>query len=385
MQKKRFRISAKKLYLTYSQINPGITAEYILEYLKNKTNYCDFHYVIGKESHKDGGTHFHVVLIKNTKFDIKNPGALDIEYQEQNYHGNYTPVRYLREVVAYACKDNHYITNLSNLRDGKLLTAKEFIIQQVQEKGVEQALIDHYSNSPDKAIAGMSISALKKHFHDVAKLEENLRLDKIDTPFGLEHFAVQAQLKQWMENPKKTLVLVGDSGLGKTQFCKAFVKEKGLKTLIVNHKEDFRRLNSTYDAIIIDDANIHEFEETQLLSLIDNETDKTLRVLYNSVVKKAGIIQMIAMNYREFIKVTYFLDQKRFARRLLLQKPQKPFIVNVNVQINNNIVNINQFNGTEDKNNQDKNYVDIQQHQEDEELHVKQTQQMIRDIVSGKI
>jgi len=81
--------------------------------------------------------------------------------------------------------------------------------------------------------------------------------------------------------------VVGDSGLGKTQFCKAFVKEKGLKTLIVNHKEDFRRLNSTYDAIIIDDANIHEFEETQLLSLIDNETDKTLRVLYNSVVKKA--------------------------------------------------------------------------------------------------
>ncbi len=29
---------------------------------------------------------------------------------------------------------------------------------------------------------------------------------------------------------------------------------------------DFRRLNSTYDAIIIDDADIHEFEETQLLS-----------------------------------------------------------------------------------------------------------------------
>lgn len=385
MQKKQFRISAKRLYLTYSQVNPTITPQYILEYFTNQTQYYELDYVIGKELHQDGSTHYHVVLIRKTKFDINRSDALDIQYQGQVYHGNYTPVRHLREVVAYACKDNHYITNLSNLRDGKLLTAKEFIIQQVQEKGVEQALIDHYSNSPDKAIAGMSISALKKHFHDVAKLEENLRLDKIDTPFGLEHFRVQAPLKQWIENPKKTLVLVGDSGLGKTQFCKAFVKEKGLKTLIVNHKEDFRRLNSTYDAIIIDDANIHEFEETQLLSLIDNETDKTLRVLYNSVVKKAGIIQMIAMNYREFTKVTYFLEQKRFARRLLLQKPQKPFIVNVNVQINNNTVNINQFNVTEDKNNQDKNYVDIQQHQEDEELHVKQTQKMIRDIINHRI
>lgn len=365
MQQKRFRISAKRLFLTYSQVNPEITAEYILEYFKNKTNYYDFDYVIGKEFHKNGGTHFHVVLIRNTKFEIKTVDALDIQYQEQNYHGNYTPVKHLREVVAYACKHNHYITNLSNLRDGKLLTAKEYIIQQVQEKGVEQALIDHYSNSSDKAIAGMSISALKKHFHDVAKLEENLRLNKIDTPFELQHFIVQDELKQWVENPNKTLILVGDSGLGKTQFCKAFVKEKRLKTLVVNHKEDFRRLNSTYDAIIIDDANIHEFEETQLLSLIDNETDKTLRVLYDSVVKKAGIIQMIAMNYREFVKIAYFLEQKRFARRLLLQNPQKPFSVNVNLQINNNI-NINQFNITEHKENQDKNYVDIKKHQENE-------------------
>lgn len=38
---------------------------------------------------------------------------------------------------------------------------------------------------------------------------------------------------------------------------------------------------------------------------------------------------------------------------------QYTIIVNVNVQINDNIVNINQFNVTEDKNNQDENYFDI--------------------------
>lgn len=112
-----------------------------------------------------------------------------------------------------------------------------------------------------------------------------------------------------MKHPKKSLILVGDSGLGKTQFCKAFVNQNNLKTLIVNHKEDFKRLNSTYDAIIIDDANLHELEETQLLNVIDNQADRTIRVLYDAVIKKAGIIQLITMNQNEFRNVFFWPRQ----------------------------------------------------------------------------
>lgn len=48
---------------------------------------------------------------------------------------------------------------------------------------------------------------------------------------------------------------------------------------MVNHREGFSRLDETYDAIIIDDTNLHEFKETQLLSLIDNQSNKNLKVL----------------------------------------------------------------------------------------------------------
>lgn len=57
------------------------------------------------------------------------------------------------------------------------------------------------------------------------------------------------------------------------------------------------------DAIIIDDANLHEFKETQLLSLIDNQSNKNLKVLYKAVYKKPGIVQMIAMNKKELISM----------------------------------------------------------------------------------
>lgn len=56
--------------------------------------YC-FKYLISKEYHLDGGTHFHVLLEATNKFDIKDAAFLDIQYQENTYHGNYQPVRSL--------------------------------------------------------------------------------------------------------------------------------------------------------------------------------------------------------------------------------------------------------------------------------------------------
>jgi hypothetical protein len=45
-------------------------------------------------------------------------------------------------------------------------------------------------------------------------------------------------------------------------FCNAFMKEKQLKALLVNHKQDFRRLDASYDAILIDDAGICGISDT---------------------------------------------------------------------------------------------------------------------------
>jgi hypothetical protein len=373
---KKFRISAKKIFLTYSQVNPEITHQHILQELQNKTDKDNLNYVISKEYHKNGGTHFHIVLIHDEKFEIFKPNTLDIQYKEQTFHGNYSPIKSLKQTVTYVCKNNNYITNLENLKNGRILSTKEFIINEVKEKGIEKALLDHFTRDPKKAIAGISVSALKKQFYDIQKLKTILQIDEVNTPFQLHHFDVKGTLKKWIKNPNKTLVLIGESGIGKTQFCKAFVKQKNLKTLLVNHKEDFRRLNESYDAIIIDDANLQEFEQTQLLSIFDNQVNKTIRVLYDNVSKKANILQMVAMNPKEFEDISIYLRQPRFARRICLHKPKQPFILNINIQnninINNNIVNIH-------------NQESFEKHQEDEQSHIVKTQKMVDDILEGKI
>ena len=374
------------MFLTYSQVNPQLTHHLLLNQLKNKFNLFNFNVLIGKEVDQDGGIHYHVILTHFEKFQITNPKQLDIQYEQQTFHGTYSSVKQLRQAVSYVCKDNDYITNFENLIQGRLLTAKEFIIKHLNEKGVEQALIDYYNTTPDKAIAGLSVSALKRHFSDIQRLKDALQMDKIDTPFSLDSFKVHPEVQQWMHNPKHTLFLVGSSGIGKTQFCKAFVKQNQLKTLLVSHRERFRRLDRCYDAIIIDDANIHEFEETQLLTLIDNQVDKTLRVLYNAVVKKAGVIQLIAMNQNESRKLATTLTQERFARRILLHKPERPFILNLTVNINiNNNTNNNTFNLTPTINSKPLQDKDWEQQQQEEQLHAQGAVRKIKQIAGQPV
>lgn len=108
-----------------------------------------------------------------------------------------------------------------------------------------------------------------------------------------------------------------------TLFLKAVAKEKISKTLFVNHKQNFTRLYQSYETIFIDDANIDQLEDTQLLSLIDNQVGKTLRVLYDTVFKKKGIVQMIAMNRKEFDKIYYRLRQGKKVTRLLFHSVKK--------------------------------------------------------------
>lgn len=369
---KQFRIYAKRLFLTFSQVNPEITVNHILEQLQSKYQLGqNFQYVISKEYHQDGGTHFHVVVIQQKKINIVQYNTLNIKYKEKNFHGNYQPIKSLAYTIEYICKGNDYITNIENLQDGKLLSAKQFIVNQVQEKGVNQALSDYYKRSTEKAIAGVSLSTLRKHFNDVEKLETALQQDQVDTPFTLDNFDTKGTIQEWLDNPNTTLLLLGRSGLGKTQFMKALTKDKALKTLFVNHKEDFKRLNSTYDSIMIDDANLHELSETELLSIIENRTNRTIRVLYGIINKKANTLQIIAMNNREFLKIKDILSQVRFARRITVHQPKEPFMVNIFYQ------NIDNSQNTHNIHN---HHPDFSVHQKEELRRAQQTQRKILEI-----
>ena len=78
-KEERFRISAKKLLLTYSQVPQEMKHEDLVEALRRTINFRN--YVVGKELHKSsGGWHFHILLLAHQKFQIKNITLLDVHY-----------------------------------------------------------------------------------------------------------------------------------------------------------------------------------------------------------------------------------------------------------------------------------------------------------------
>jgi len=115
-----FRISARKLFLTYSQVPQAMTHQEVLESLKKVVDFGD--YAIGREKHAISQAvsqtegqdqyHYHVLLTARTKFNIKTPTLLDLRYKEITLHGKYEAVKSFKKGVEYVCKDKNYQTNI---------------------------------------------------------------------------------------------------------------------------------------------------------------------------------------------------------------------------------------------------------------------------------
>jgi len=82
------------------------------------------------------------------------------------------------------------------------------------------------------------------------------------------------------------------------------------------------------------------------------------------------MVQMIAMNYKDFHAIHQIISQPRFARRILIVEPEQPFMINVNINIVNNVNTHNHIYNH-----------DFTQHQQQEQLHIEETQRIIKQII----
>ena len=73
---KVFRINAKRLLLTYSQVPLKLTPQDLLSQLGTRLPIEK--YLVGTEKHGHDGKHFHVLLITSEKQDIRNRNIFDV-------------------------------------------------------------------------------------------------------------------------------------------------------------------------------------------------------------------------------------------------------------------------------------------------------------------
>jgi hypothetical protein len=101
---KKFRIDAKKFFLTFSQCAcpPSVVKERIKDLFKERLDYT----IIGQEHHKDGNLHLHVLIVLKYKFNCRNPRFFD---QLTGTHGKYEAARNESNCIKYICKEGFKI------------------------------------------------------------------------------------------------------------------------------------------------------------------------------------------------------------------------------------------------------------------------------------
>lgn len=104
----RFRFSAKRAFLTYSQCG-DLTKERVLQYLREDRG-CQW-YLVGLEQHEDGGNHIHAYGEWADRLDVTDCAYFDVD----GHHPNIQSVRNRADVLAYCKKGGDYIGNCEEL------------------------------------------------------------------------------------------------------------------------------------------------------------------------------------------------------------------------------------------------------------------------------
>lgn len=101
-------------FLTYPQVK-HLDHDSVINQLRKKNSNIDY-IVAGKETHEDGGTHFHVFLklrkgsnpmyVYNTTWDLQDiPSTYELAEEPQIAHGNYQSAKSYGAVQKYVSKD----------------------------------------------------------------------------------------------------------------------------------------------------------------------------------------------------------------------------------------------------------------------------------------
>lgn len=200
-----FRFNAKKIFLTYPQCG-ALTKQEVSEFL---TNIGCTAWVVGAETHGDGGHHVHAYGEWPNKFDTRNERTFDIA----GNHPNIQPVRDRNAVIAYCKKENDYIENIGDIgRHGRYAD-----LVATESKEDFWALVK--SQYPrDYVLQLDKLNQFCEHKFGTTATAYNPRFTA---------FRVPDELRGWTESElgnserPKTLWLVGKSRLGKTEWARS--------------------------------------------------------------------------------------------------------------------------------------------------------------------
>lgn len=228
----KFRISTKKLFLTYSQCDLKLTEAIEIVRIKFVPNNIKT-YVLVKEQHvlnpslndKEVGKHIHVFLESEKKLNITDASKLDmIDKEEVPYYVNYQSVRDKLSIIRYMLKSvtNTETEDFLALKDIGVLIKKNGILETYEKVMVE---LSEHGRIQD-AMGLLKRYNIRKYYSSHMSIEKSLRSlylksQGVISSLNFKSFQVLEKFLQELKKHKnftKIVFLKGESDTGKSSF-----------------------------------------------------------------------------------------------------------------------------------------------------------------------
>ncbi|AIF34812.1 replication-associated protein [Sewage-associated circular DNA virus-4] len=220
------RFHAKTVFLTYPQC--PVNKEDLLAWLQTLRN--PIYTIVSHELHEDGSPHLHAVVCWQNKLDIRDTTFFNYE----NYHPNIQSARSIKKVIAYTKKDGDFIeagdspivdtANTWSTAMDTATTIKEFM-DTVKESNPRDYILQHER---------LEYFAAKHFKKDTEVYKPNF-----------EEFILPHEVEAWLNEEfnsdklrKKSLILIGPSKLGKTEWARSLGPHMYFNHL-ANFKDDW--------------------------------------------------------------------------------------------------------------------------------------------------
>ena len=317
LKQKQFRIQAKRLFLTYSQIPNDLTKEEVLKQLELKFNIQG--YLIAREFHEDNGVHIHALIELRNRCDIRNYRILDLIWEGNRIHGNYQVVKNMNAVRMYLMKGEDFITNWDiEYKTGKLLSLEKKLAIMTTKVGIDRTLkyfITNHMNELDK-YARIETN-LKRLDKQVQKLRKNKAL------YDINSFEPQVKIDEALKDLKHSTWVSGPSDTHKTSYVEARIEANRDQDLIkdyifIRHLDQLKQFNADiHEAIILDDCALPD-EREALISLVDTERPGAVNVKYDVITIPANVKRIFVSNYsfNEILSKRRLGNDKAIIRRV---------------------------------------------------------------------
>jgi hypothetical protein len=132
---------------------------------------------------------------------------------------------------------------------------------------------------------------------------------------------------------KKTLILFGPSGTGKTEFSKSVLKSMNLNTIFIRDTNAVKELDAGIKnpALLFDDVSLSNKTREQIIHILDLENTSQLRILYAITDIPSGTPRVFTTNKLEDVIGSIDLNEvpKEIARRVHLVNIDKSLIIRI--------------------------------------------------------